>query len=73
VNMTLPSHPVTRNVTINICICGSGCLSRPVNVYLLCVLRRDEVTGGLEEVHSEKLRDSYSLLNIVRTVKLWRM
>jgi len=36
-------------------------------------LKRDEVTGEWRKLHSEELRDLYSLPNIVRVVKLKRM
>ena len=35
--------------------------------------KRDEVTGEWRKLHNEELRDLYSLLDIVRVVKLRRM
>jgi hypothetical protein len=35
--------------------------------------KRDEVTGEWRKMHNEELNDLYSLLNIVRVVKLRRM
>jgi hypothetical protein len=35
--------------------------------------KRDEVTGGWLKLHSEELHNLYSLLSIMRTVKLRRM
>jgi len=35
--------------------------------------KRDEVTGELRKLHNEELSDLYSLLNIVRVVKLKRV
>jgi len=35
--------------------------------------KRDEVTGEWRKLHNEELRDLYSLINIVRVVKLRRM
>ena len=35
--------------------------------------KRDEITGEWRKLHNEELSDVYSLLNIVRVVKLRRI
>jgi hypothetical protein len=35
--------------------------------------KRDEVTGGWRKLHSEELRDLYSLPSIIRMIKARRM
>jgi hypothetical protein len=35
--------------------------------------KRDELTGGCRRLHHEELRDLYSLLSIIRVIKLRRM